>query len=103
MTNISYLVTFAEEHPGADIEMLTNHGRFTAFRGRRTFVSFPRQQVSVFAADPTLPFSGTGLQYPLDNFHATRWWNATLNSALGDTFTLQSDGWLIVFQTYQAK
>lgn len=101
--NISYLVTFAEEHPGADIEMLTNHGRLTAFRGRRTFGTFPRQQVSIFVADPTLPFSGTGLQYPLDNFHATRWWNATLNSALGDTFTLQSDGWLIVFQTYQAK
>lgn len=101
--NISYLVTFAEEHPGIDIEMLTNHGRLTAFRGRRTFNSFPRQQVSIFAADPTLPFSGSGLQYPVDNMRAARWWQATLNSALGDTFTLQSDGWLIVFQTYEPK
>ena len=101
--NISYLVTFAEEHPGADIEMLTDHGRFSAFRGRRTFASFPRQQVSVFAADPAVPFSGSGLEYPIDNMHATRWWNATLNSALGDTFDLWSDGWLIVFQTYEPK
>ncbi len=101
--NISYLVTFAEEHPGADIEMLTDHGRFCAFRGHRTFASFLRQQVSVFAADPAVPFSGSGLEYPLDNMKATRWWNATLNSALGDTFELWSDGWLIVFQTYEAK
>jgi thiamine pyrophosphokinase len=101
--NISYLVTFAEEHPGIDIEMLTDHGRFSAFRGRRTFASFPRQQVSIFAVDPAVLFSGSGLEYPLDNMKVTRWWNATLNSALGDTFELWSDGWLIVFQTYEAK
>ena len=99
--NISYLITFAEEHPGIDLEMLTDHGRFSAFRGRRTFASFPGQQVSVFAADPTMPFSGSGLQYPLEEMKATRWWQATLNAALGDSFELRSDGWLIVFQTYQ--
>ena len=101
--NISYLITFAEEYPGIDLQMLTDHGRFCAFRGRRTFASFPRQQVSVFAADPNIPFSGTGLEYPLDNMEASRWWQATLNAATGGSFELWSEGWLIVFQTYDAK
>ncbi len=101
--NISYLVTFAEEHPGADIEMLTDYGRFVAFRGSRTFATFPGQQLSIFAMDPSVPFSATNLRWPLDGFRARRWWQATLNEALADTVTMHSDGWLIVFQTYEAK
>ena len=101
--NISYLVTFSEEHPGIDIKILTDHGRFTAFRGHRTFSSFPRQQVSIFSVDPTVPFSGSGLEYPVNHLKASRWWQATLNSALGDSFDLWSEGWLIVSQTYDPK
>ncbi len=101
--NISYLVTFAEEHPGADIEMLTDHGRFVAMRGSRTFRSFPRQQVSIFSMSPDNAISGTGLRWPLDGFHARRWWQATLNEALGDSFTLTAEDWLVVFLTYEAK
>ena len=101
--NISYLVTFAEEHPGADIEMLTDYGRFVAFRGSRTFATFPGQQLSLFAMDPSVPFSATNLRWPLDGFRARRWWQATLNEALADTVTMHSDGWLIVFQTYEPK
>ena len=101
--NISYLVTFAEEYPGADIEMLTDYGRFTAMTGRRTFATFPRQQVSILSMTPDQPIYGQGLRWPLDGFHARRWWQATLNEALGPEVTLQSDGWLVVFRTYDAK
>ena len=101
--NISYLVTFAEEHPGADIEMLTDYGRFTSMRGRRRFVSFPRQQVSIFTMNPDCPIDSEGLRWPLDGFHARRWWNATLNEAVGTEFSLSTDGWLVVFQTYEPK
>ena len=101
--NISYLVTFAEEHPGADIEMLTDHGRFVAMRGSRTFRSFPRQQVSIFSMNPDNAISGTGLRWPLDGFHARRWWQATLNEALGESFTLTAEDWLVVFLTYEPK
>ena len=101
--NISYLVTFAEEHPGADIEMLTDHGRLTAMRGCRTYACFPRQQVSLFTMTPDKPFSATGLRWPLDGFRAERWWQASLNEALGDSFTLCTEGWLVVFQTYSPK
>ena len=41
--NISYLVTFAEEYPGTDITMLTNHGSLQAMSGERRFDTFPRQ------------------------------------------------------------
>ena len=101
--NISYLVTFAEEHPGADIEMLTDHGRFVAIRGERRFESFPRQQVSIFVMDPDSAITSTGLRWPLEEFHARRWWQASLNEALGTSFTLHSEDWLVVFQTYAAK
>ena len=101
--NISYLVTFAEEHPGADIEMLTDHGRFVAMRGSRTFRSFPRQQVSIFSMNPADAISGTALRWPLDGFHARRWWQATLNEALGESFTLTAEDWLVVFLTYEPK
>ena len=101
--NISYLVTFAEEYPGADIEMLTDHGRFTAMTGHRTFASFPRQQVSIFAIDPDKPIYGDGLKWPLDGFRARLWWQATLNEALGTGFSLRTEGWLIVFQTFAPK
>lgn len=101
--NISYLVTFAEEYPGADIEMLTDHGRFTAMTGRRTFATFPRQQVSIFSMTPEQPLDGQGLRWPLEGFHARRWWQATLNEAVGTEVSLRSDGWLVVFLTYEAK
>ena len=101
--NISYLITFADEHPGADIEMLTDYGRFVATTGRRTFASFPRQQVSIFTMTPDIPINAIGLKWTLDGFHARLWWQATLNEALGDSFTLDSEGRIIVFQTYYPK
>ena len=101
--NIAYLVTFAEEHPGIRLEMLTDYGRFTAMTGSGTFATFPRQQVSIFSMDPDRPIYGQGLRWPLDAFHARRWWQATLNEALGSEVTLSSDGWLVVFQTYDSK
>ena len=101
--NISYLVTFAEEHPGSEIEMLTDYGRFCAMRGTRTFESFPRQQVSIFTMDSDRPFSSTGLKWPLNNFHARRWWQASLNEALGSSFSLAAEDWIVVFRSYEPK
>lgn len=101
--NISYLVTFAEEHPGADIRMLTDHGLFLAFRGERTFATFPRQQISIFTPDPATSVTSQGLRWPLDAMHPRLWWQATLNESLGDSFSLHSDGWVILFRTYDPK
>lgn len=101
--NISYLETFAEEYPGIDLEMLTDHGRLLSFSGQRTFPSFPRQQVSLFTPDPATAVSSDGLRWPLDNFHPRLWWQATLNEALADTFSLSVTGPVILFQSYDPK
>lgn len=111
--NISYLVTFAMEYPGIHLAMLTDHGTFRAVppspahtftpSNTHTFNSFPRQQVSIFSPDPHTAITATGLRWPLDRFHPLLWWQATLNEALGDTFTLTADGWVILFQTYEPK
>ncbi|KWW29572.1 MAG: thiamine pyrophosphokinase [bacterium P3] len=101
--NISYLATFAEEYPGADIEMLTDYGRLVAMRGERRFASFPRQQVSVFPMAGGASVSSRGLQWPLDGLRLDRWWQATLNNVVADSFELRSDSWLIVFRTYDPK
>ena len=111
--NISYLVTFAEEYPGIDLEMLTDHGRFCAISprstqanihsGSHTFKSFPRQQVSLFTPDPTTRLTSTGLRWPLQDMCPRLWWQATLNEALADSFSLTTTGWVILFQTYEPK
>ena len=101
--NISYLATFSEEYPGADIEMLTDYGRFVAMSGERSFASFPRQQVSIFAMTPDASITSTGLRWPLDAFLPRLWWQATLNEALGTEFSLSTEGCLVVFQTYDPK
>lgn len=99
---MDYHVQLQERRPGSQVRMLTNHGRFTAISGEQAFPSFPRQQVSIFSLTPEVPVSAKGLQYPLENRCITKWWEATLNAALGDGFTLKG-GHLLVFQTYEAK
>lgn len=101
--NISYLVTFAEEYPKADIRMLTDYGCFEAMTGRRTYGSFPRQQVSIFCMDPDVPVSADGLFWPVREMKIHRWWQATLNSALGNSFTIETEGWVVLFRTYEPK
>ena len=101
--NTSYLATFADEYPGIDLVMLTDHGRFRAVRGTHTFDSFPRQQVSIFSMNPDNPIDSEGLRWPLDAFRPHRWWQASLNEALGNSFTLTAADWLLVFQTYDPK
>ena len=104
--NISYLATFAEEYPGIDLEMLTDHGRFRIQNSKfriQNYKSFPRQQVSLFTLDPRTRVTATGLQWPLDDATLSPWWQGTLNAALSDSFTLTSDAPLLVFQTYDPK
>ncbi len=101
--NISYLVTFAEEYPGADIRMITDHGTFLAMRGSHTFDAFPRQQISIFTPDPATAVTSRGLRWQLEEMHPRMWWQATLNEALENTFTLTSDGWVILFRTHTPK
>ena len=84
--NISLLADFAQEIP--DIEMVTDHGRFSVALRSGEFASVPGEQISLFAADSDTEVTSTGLKYPLHELPLQRWWQATLNEAVGERFTL---------------
>jgi thiamine pyrophosphokinase len=55
----------------------------------------------VFSLDPRTVVSAEGLKYPLDGVRLERWWQASLNEATGDAFSVSfTGGPLLVFQTY---
>lgn len=85
---------------GVEAIMFTDYGSFTPACGRQVFPSFPGEQVSIFRGRCTT-LSSTGLRwnaYPFDEL-----WQGTLNEALGDSFTIDSDGTYIIYRTYGNK
>ena len=96
--NLSLLVDFARE---ASVVLLTDTGCFRPLLTSGTLASFAGQQVSIFSFDPGTAVSAEGLRYPLDGLLLSRWWQAALNEASGDAFSLSfAGGPLLVFQTY---
>ena len=77
-----------EEAPGCEIDLVSDWGRFVAACGQRTFAAVPGQEISIFAFDPALRMTATGLDYPLDGVVFDSLWKATLNRASGAEFTL---------------
>ena len=55
--------------------------------------------------DEGLKVSTEGLKYPINGRQLHLWWEATLNEALGDNFTITLDGkgTLLVYQTHLPK
>ena len=85
--NISLLADFAKQAPA--IRMVTDYGCFLPMLTSGTISCTPGQQVSIFALDSDTPIVSHGLKYPLNGLVPSRWWEATLNEALGDSFTLE--------------
>jgi thiamine pyrophosphokinase len=94
--NISLLMRYYRTM-GVDGVMLTNHGVFTPAQGRQTFESFKGQQVSIFNFGSTKIVS-EGLRW--QSYGYEEWWQGTLNEAVGNSFTLEADGYYLVFRTY---
>ena len=95
--NISLLADYQAR--GLDVEMWTDYGVFTPATGCQTFASRAGQQVSVFCLDDA-PLTLRDVRWPLEGRRITRWWQATLNKALTDTFRIETRGRVIVFRTY---
>lgn len=95
--NISLL---ADYEALANVEMFTNYGVFTPISSRTTFKSFAGEKVSLFAIGKT-PITTDGLKYPIQNRVLTNWWQGTLNESLGDSFTIDTCGRVIVFQVFK--
>lgn len=95
--NISLL---ADYEALANVKMFTNYGVFTPISSRTTFKSFAGEKVSLFAIGQT-PITTDGLKYPIQNRVLTNWWQGTLNESLGDSFTIDTCGRIIVFQVFE--
>jgi len=100
--NISLLSTYIDMFPGIDIEMLTDQGIFTVAKDKRSYSSFPRQQVSLFSMTPDVGITTDGLKWPIKEKCLSTLWEGTLNEALADRFSV-AGGKIIVFQTYDPK
>jgi len=83
--NIALLSDFAQQ---AFVRILTNTGEFIYIDSTQTVPSFPGQAVSFFQVQPDTRFKTTGLLYPLDGLAFPKGWQATLNKAEGDSFTV---------------
>lgn len=83
----------------ADVKMITNYGVFTPISSVARFRSFPGEKVSIFAMDQK-PITTSGLKYHIQNRILTNWWQGTLNESLGDSFTIDPRGRVIVFQVF---
>ena len=95
--NISLLADYMDI--GLEVKMWTDYGVFSPATGRRTFSSRAGQQLSIFCLD-TEPLTLRGVRWPLDRRSIRRWWEATLNEALADSFETETAGRIIVFRTY---
>lgn len=96
--NISLLLEYA---PHFDrVEMLSDFGLFTPLLQTATLESRPGQQISIFSLYPHGAISVTGLRYPIDKRRLLFWWEATLNEATGDSFTviLDDDAKVLVYR-----
>ena len=90
--NISLLMMYADMIPeGAQIEMVTDRGRFVPIHGEKELYVGRGREISIFATDPTLKITTLGVEYPTDEvvFDQWSWWKATLNVATEDTITFK--------------
>ena len=97
--NISLL---ADYEAVANVKMVTNYGVFTPISSRTTFNSFAGEKVSLFSIGQK-PITTKGLKYPIENRILTNWWQGTLNESLGDSFTVDTCGRVLVFQVFDSE
>lgn len=96
--NISLLTDYAEK---INVRMITDTGIFMPFLNSCKIQSNSGQQVSLFSIDPETEVTSHGLRYPLNRKKINNWWVATLNEALGESFSLEfTSGRLIVYLKY---
>lgn len=93
--NISLLTEYAKS---MNVIMVTDTGIFRPVLKSTVMDSFKGQQISIFSIDPATGITSDGLKYPLSDTKIDNWWCATLNEALGNSFSLEfSEGRIIVF------
>lgn len=96
--NISLLAEYIKD---LNVIMVTDTGIFLPYLKSGVIDSFPGQQISIFSIDPETEISSEGLRYPLSGTKIKNWWFATLNESLGDKFSLEFEGRIIVYLKFK--
>ncbi len=94
--NVSLLMEYYKK--GINVLMFTDFGFFRPCQSRTVFSAKKGQQISVFNFGCTR-MQSEGLKYPLYNLQ--NWWQGTLNEALDDSFTIEADGYYLVYFVYE--
>ena len=99
--NLSLLSVYAEKVPG--ISCVTDYGVFRVISEPGTYPSHTGQQISIISLVSGAVVSSQNLKYPLNKLELNDWWQATLNEASGESFSLDfpSGTRLLVFQEHQ--
>lgn len=97
--NISLMIRYAREL-GVNPIMVTNYGWFVPANGDNRFDSVSGQQVSIFNFGCQV-LKTEGLLY--DGYPFDQWWQGTLNEAKGSQFTIQADGYYLVYRTFYSS
>jgi len=96
--NISLLAEYVKD---VSVIMVTDTGILRPLLKSSEISSFPGQQVSIFSIDPETEVTSHGLLYPLKRTKIKNWWFATLNESLGESFSLEFNGRLIVYLKFK--
>ncbi len=99
LANYSLLMWYRKKL-GIEAEAFTDYGHIISCCGKREFRVLKGVQVSVFNFGSS-HLESTGLKwntYPFDEL-----WQGTLNEAVADTFTIDADGFYMVFISYDKK
>jgi len=98
--NISLLMDYVGY---MNVIMVTDTGIIMPFLKSTSINSFPGQQVSIFSIDLETEVTSHGLKYPLNHNKITNWWCATLNESLGESFSLEFKGRLLVYLKFSSS
>ena len=101
--NLSLLADYAQQ--ADSVCAVTNYGVFFTAAKSGDFPSIPGQQISIIALQGGTEVTSSGLKYPMEKLKLTRWWQATLNEAAGDSFHLDftPGSELLIFQEHPDK
>ena len=101
--NLSLLSIYAESVP--DIKIVTDYGYFTVAKKSGVFESFPTMQISIVPLKGKAVVTSKNLKYPMEQLELELWYQATLNEALNNTFSLEFPAGceLLLYRTFKGK